>query len=123
MKTILLSFVSLFISLVLFLTFSWYVLYDHTQNTLEMAVKRSLMSTMNDYVDEQDFTTTDVMNTFKMYFQELALSDYSYEIGLTGFMEEPLFMRIRCIASNDTKLKGLKITIDEMMIEELRNEE
>lgn len=123
MKSIVICFSLVLASLVSFLSLAWYVQFDHTQNTLEMIVKRSLMSTMTDYVDETDFTSEDVMNTFEMYFQELALRDYEYELVLSGFMEEPLFMRIQCVAENQTKLKGLKIHLDEAMIEELREDE
>ena len=122
MKSIFISFTMIILTFVLFLSFSWYIQFDHTQNVTEMAVKRSLMSTMSDYVDKTDFDAYDVYTTFETYFKELALEGYEYELTLSGFIKEPLFMRVHCSVSNDTKLKGLVIEVDEAMIEELMNE-
>ena len=48
---------------------------------------------------------------------------YEYELTLSGFIKEPLFMRVHCTVRNHTKLKGLEINIDEAMIEEYNDEE
>ena len=122
MKSILISYTMIILSFVIFLCFGWYIQFDHTQNTIETAVKRSLISTMSDYVNQEDFNAHDVYNTFETYFKELALEDYEYELTLSGFIKEPLFMRVHCTVRNNTKLKGLEINIDEAMIEEYNNE-
>ncbi|MGN1343544.1 MAG: hypothetical protein ACI4U3_03135 [Traorella sp.] len=119
MKSIYIAYTMIVTTFVLFLSFSWYIQFDHTKDVISMAVKRSLMSTMADYVDASDFEAYDVYNTFESYFKELALQDYEYELTLSGFIKEPLFMRVHCSVSNDTKLKGLRIEVDEAMIEEL----
>lgn len=123
MKSIFISYTMIILSFLIFLCFGWYIQYDHTQNTIETAVKRSLIATMSDYVDDEDFEAYDVYMTFENYFKELALEDYEYELTLSGFIKEPLFMRVHCTVRNNTKLKGLKIEIDEAMIEEVYNEE
>lgn len=120
MKSIFISYGVIVGTFALFLSLSWYIQFDHTQQVTEMAVKRSLMSTMSDYVDQSDFTANDVMNTFEQYFKEIALKDYTYELTLSGFIQEPLFMRINCVATNQSKLKGMRIQVDEAMIEEVR---
>lgn len=119
MKSIFIAYGMIVGCLCIFLSLSWYVQFDHTQNVTEMAVKRALLSTMSDYVDQNDFEATDVFETFEGYFKELALSGYDYDLTLSGFMKEPLFMRITCQAVNDQKLTGLRIHVDEAMIEEL----
>ena len=118
MKSIYISYTMIVLSFVLFLSFSWYILFDHTQNATEIAVKRSLKATMADYVDQEDFDANDVYETFESYFKELALEGYEYELTLSGFIQEPLFMRVHCTVTN--KSKGLSIEIDEAMIEEVR---
>ena len=123
MKSIFISYTMIILSFVLFLCFGWYIQFDHTQDTIETAVKRSLISTMSDYVDKEDYEAYDVYTTFENYFKELALKDYEYELTLSGFIKEPLFMRVHCTVRNNTKLKGLEINIDEAMIEEYNDEE
>ena len=49
----------------------------------------------------------------------MALEDYTYDLTLSGFMKEPLFMRIHCQAINQSRLKGMRIEVDEAMVEEL----
>lgn len=120
MKSIFIAFGMIIMSFVLFLSFAWNIQFDHAQNVTQTAVKRALMSTMVDYVDQKDFDGIDALDTFTEYFKELALKDYTYDLTLSGFMEEPLFMRVHCTASNSTRLKGLTIEVDEAMIEELR---
>lgn len=123
MKSIIISYTLVIASFMAFLSGSWFVQFDHTQNTLQMATKRALMSTMVDYVDLVDYTIEDVANTFTLYFQELALADYDYEISITGFLAEPLFIRVECIATSPKHLRNQRIRIDESMIEELREDE
>ena len=119
MKSIFIAYSMIIGSFVLFLSFFWYVQFDHTQNVTEMAVKRALLSTMADYVDQSEFEAQDAFETFTAYFKELALEDYTYDLTLSGFMKEPLFMRIHCQAVNESKLKGMRIEVDEAMVEEL----
>lgn len=119
MKAIFISYGMIVATFVLFLSFCWYIQFDHTQSVTELALKRSLMSTMEEYVDETNFEAEEVFDTFESYFKELALKDYTYELTLTGFIKEPLFMRVNCIVTNQSKLKGLQIEVDEAMIEEL----
>lgn len=102
-----------------FLSFCWYIQFDHTQSVTELATKRALKSTMADYVDSHEFEAEDVMDTFSNYFKELAIRDYEYDLTLSGFMKEPLFMRVHVQAKNDSALKGMVIQVDEAMIEEL----
>ena len=120
MKTIWTSLLLTWIGMICFLAMSWYVEFDHTQNTLQMAVKRALMSTMVGYVDRMDFDVYDCLDSFEAHFQQLATKDMEYKIAMSGFFKEPLFMRVEVLARNDTKLKNLLIHIDESMIEELR---
>lgn len=120
MKSIFIAYGMIVLSFVTFLSSIWYIQYDHTRDITEMAVKRALISTMADYVDKENYESEDVMNTYESYFKELALSDYEYTLTLSGFLKEPLFMRVHCTARNTSKLKGLKIEVDEAMIEELR---
>ncbi len=120
MKSCVLSTMIVFMTFCLFLSMSWYVEYDHTQNTIEMAAKRALMSTMVAYVDEWDFEIYDVLDTFEKDFKDLALKDLDYQIALTGFIKEPLFMQVEILASDDTLLRGLTIHVQEAMIEELK---
>ena len=120
MKSIFIAYGMIVGSLCIFLSFCWYIQFDHMQNVTEMAVKRALLSTMADYVDRDEFEAKNVFETFESYFQELALSGYEYDLTLSGFMKEPLFMRIHCQAANNSKLKGLRIEVDEAMIEELK---
>lgn len=125
MKAIILATMMVFLSFVLFCSLSWYVEYDHTQNTIEMAMKRALMSTMVDYVDEDelDFEIYDVLASFEGYFKKLTLPDLHYKIALIGFIKEPLFISVEVQARNESKLKGLTIHVKEAMIEELKNED
>lgn len=123
MKSIIISTMMIFFTFVLFLSFSWYVQYDHNQNTIEMAVKRALMSTMIDYVDELDFEAYDVLNTFEKHFKDITPTGFNYQIALTGFINEPLFMQVEVKAENQTKLKAMRIHVREAMIEELKDEE
>lgn len=120
MKSIFIAFGMTLMAFVCFLSFCWYIQFDHTQNVTEMAVKRALMSTMVDYAEKDDFDGDDVLHTFENYFKELALSGYNYELTLSGFIQEPLFVHISCKVNNSTRLKGLSIAVDEAMIEELR---
>lgn len=120
MKSWIWTFMVIFMTFTLVLGLSWYVEYDHTQNTIEMAAKRALMSTMVAYVDEWDFEIYDVLQHFEKDFKALALKDLKYQIALTGFIKEPLFMQVEILAVNDTKLKGLTIHVQEAMIEELK---
>lgn len=122
MKSIIISTMMIFFTFVLFLSFCWYVQYDHNQNTIEMAVKRALMSTMIDYVDELDFEAYDVLNTFEKHFKDITPKGFDYQVALTGFISEPLFMQVEIKASNQTKLKAMHIHVREAMIEELKNE-
>ena len=119
MKSIFIVYGMILGSLILFLSFCWYVQFDHTQNVTEMAVKRALLSTMADYVERDNFEAQDAFDTFTTYFKELALEDYIYYLTLSGFMKEPLFMRIHCQAINQSRLKGMRIEVDEAMVEEL----
>lgn len=125
MKAVILATMMVFLSFVLFCSLSWYIEYDHTQNTIEMAMKRALMSTMVDFVDEDelDFEIYDVLASFEGHFRELALSNLHYKIALIGFIKEPLFISVEVQASDDSKLRGLNIHVKEAMIEELKNEE
>lgn len=114
------TFMIIFMTFCLVLGMSWYVEYDHTQNTIEMAAKRALMSTMVAFVDEWDFEIYDVLQHFKDDFKDLALKDLDYQIALTGFIKEPLFMQVEILAVNKTKLRGVSIHVQEAMIEELK---
>lgn len=119
MKAIFISYSMVMATLAMFLSFCWYIQFEHTHSVIEQAVKRSLKSTMAEYVDQIDFEAQDVFDTFESYFKEVALKDYEYEITLSGFLKEPLFMRVNCKVTNDSKLKGLKFEVDEAMIEEV----
>lgn len=120
MKSIFLAFGMITLSFVIFLCMGWYIQFDQTYSVTESALKRALTATMSDYLDQSDFSESDVMDTFVHYFDELAIEDMEYDLTLIGFIKEPLFMRVHCSASNQKKLKGLKIELDEAMIEELR---
>ena len=125
MKAIFISAMMIFLSFVLFLCLAWYIEYDHTQNTLQMALKRGLMSTMIDYVDEDElnFEINEVLDSFEGHFANLALQGFDYKIALIGFMKEPLFMSVEIQVKNNSKLRGLTIHLKESMVEELRNED
>ena len=120
MKSILICYCLILGSFFAFLSGVEWIHFDHAQNTIAMALKRSLMSTMVDYVDEMEFEAQDILQTFRQYFKEITLSDYEYDIALTGFMKEPLFMRIECQAIGKD---GSRIHVEDMIIEELREYE
>lgn len=122
MKSILLCYTLICASFLAFLSGVDWIRFDHAQNTTTLAVKRSLMSTMVDYVDEREFEAYEVFNTFTYYFKEIALKDYDYQLFLTGFMKEPLFMRVECVATPIQSHQN-KIHVEDMMIEELREDE
>lgn len=119
MKAIFISYSMVIATLAMFLSFCWYIQYEHAHSVIELAVKRSLKSTMVDFIDQSNFEAQDVFNTFESYFKEITLEDYDYEITLSGFLKEPLFMRVNCKVTNDSKLKGLQFEVDEAMIEEV----
>lgn len=119
MKSIFIAYGMIVTSFVLFLSLGWYIQFDHTHYVSEMALKRALLSTMSEYATQQNVDAQDVFSSFKAYFKELAMEGYDYELTMSGFIQEPLFMRMHCVVSNDSKLKGLHITLDEAMIEEL----
>lgn len=121
MKSIVICYGCILGAFLTFLSGVDFVRFDHAQNTIALALKRSLMSTMVDYVDEREFEANEVLNTFQQYFKEVTLNDYEYDIALTGFMKEPLFMRVECVAKQ--KNGNQRIHVEDMMIEELRENE
>ncbi|MEF9962258.1 MAG: hypothetical protein RR863_04660 [Erysipelotrichaceae bacterium] len=123
MKSVILSSMMIFISFVVMVSFSWWVQYDHLQNVLSTNTKRGIAYSMVQVRLKKVFDARDVMNYFEEYFEMNMIKDYHYKITLSGYMQEPLFVKIHIDAQDKNTRNAMHFEVEEAMLEELSDEE
>lgn len=123
MKSVILSAMMIFLGFTLTVTFSWWVQYDNIQNITETNTKRSIAYAMVKVREKGVFDANDVMRYFEEYFRMNAVKGYRYDIVLSGYIQEPLFVKMKVTAHSDDSLKGMHLEIEEAMLEEVKDEE
>jgi len=96
----------------------YYVSFENLRQDTVFSLKQALSETMVQ-LDEVDplLRSTQAMNLFILNFSLRKRSTVSYQIELMGILSDPLALRIRIKAVDDSSLFNLQISAEETMIE------
>lgn len=122
MKAVILATMFFFLTFVSLLCGSWWIRYDHVQNMVETNTKRGIAYAMVKGREHNRVEPDALMAYFQEYFQMNAIKGFQYSLTLNGYIDEPLFMKIRVEATEKRKVQNIKIRIEEAMIEEVKDE-
>lgn len=122
MKAVIIAAMFMFMTFASFISGSWWIRYDHVQNVLETNTKRAIAYAMVMGRKEAKIHPDELMRYFQEYFTMNAVSGFHYTMTLNGYIDSPLFMKIRVEASEHGKIQNMNIRIEEAMIEEVPDE-
>ncbi|MEG1630518.1 MAG: hypothetical protein RR345_05315, partial [Erysipelotrichaceae bacterium] len=91
-------------------------------NVLSTNTKRGIAYSMVQVREKGVFDGNDVMNYFKEYFEMNMIKDYHYKITLSGYIQEPLFVKIHVDAQDKNIRNAMHFEVEEAMLEELTDE-
>lgn len=123
MKSVMISAMLIIFGNTLMIAFSWWVRYDHIQNTTRTNTKRAIAYSMVKVREQDVFDANDVIRYFQDYFIMNKVDGYQYKITLSGYVQDPLFVKMSVQAKNEEKLSSMNIEVEEAMLEEVADEE
>ncbi|MEG0314287.1 MAG: hypothetical protein RR646_03380 [Erysipelotrichaceae bacterium] len=118
MKAVIFACALSFVSLSIVLAASWLISFDNAQYMTSENTKSVLKAVMAEHIDDE-IELDQFMLEFEERFKVNALKDYSYDIEVKGYRNNPKYINIGIVASNKD---GMKIKVNETMIEGIRNE-
>lgn len=115
MKGVVFSTSFFIVIIVLFFNLSHYVHFEHNRAMINNKFKKSMIELAHKVREDKTINRDEILTTFELIIENQFPKDFDFEVGLLGYLDDPLLIRISL--EGKSKVSPFTFTLEETIIE------